>query len=85
MLTDDVDTDIQVYDHEAEQIAGAAQWAFYAQDPKKPAHVDVTWLGDEASDEKAYAQDVLNVLHGSRVADYRGPHACTFSTFNEVR
>lgn len=76
MVADGHSTYLKVTDTETGEIVAGAKWCVYDQDPNRPG-VTVDWYGEEGSEDRAYAQHLMDEFNGRRVERMRGSYCCT--------
>lgn len=78
MAADGHSTYLKVTDSETGEIVAGAKWCIYDKDPHRSPVLSVDWYGDEGSEDRAYAQYLMDEFNGRRVERMKGSYCCTW-------
>ncbi|KAI9832414.1 MAG: hypothetical protein M1819_004403 [Sarea resinae] len=69
-------TFLKVTDDDTGALVAGAKWFVYEDEAKRhEGHVNVDWVGEEGSKERAWAQEVMDQFVGRRARRMKGKHA----------
>lgn len=79
MAADGHSTYLKVTDTGTGEIVAGAKWCVYDKDPNRSAVLTVDWYGDEGSEDRAYAQYLIDEFNGRRTERMKGSYCCMWS------
>ncbi|KAA6412761.1 MAG: hypothetical protein FRX48_03753 [Lasallia pustulata] len=74
MAADGHSTYLKVTDTGTGEIVAGAKWCVYDKDPNRSAVLTVDWYGDEGSEDRAYAQYLIDEFNGRRTERMKGSY-----------
>ena len=81
MAADGHSTYLKVTDSETREIVAGAKWCVYDTDPNRGPQLTVDWYGEAGTEDRAYAQYLMDEFHGRRLERMTGPYCrkCSLS------
>lgn len=65
-------------------VAGGAVWQIHPNGTQRPPKIPLTWVGEEGSEGREFAQGAMDAFHGRRVEVMGGPHVCMLFPLRQV-